>query len=70
MCFSNITITHSQCYMDHVNHFKDLFESLRDYRVIVLLVFLFKNDDDLLYECGFLKTEYKCLCLEFKKIFA
>ena len=34
--------------MDHVNFFKDLFESISDYRKIVLLIFLNQNYDDLL----------------------
>ena len=40
--------------MNHVNNFKDLFESIPDYRKIVLL-FLIKNDVDSLNESGFLK---------------
>ena len=34
--------------MDNVNYFKDLFESMSDYRKIVSLMFLIKNDDELL----------------------
>ena len=30
--------------MDNVNYFKDLFESLPDYKMIVLLMLLVKND--------------------------
>ena len=41
--------------MDHVNYFKDLFESMNDYRKIVLLVFFNKNNDNFLGKCGFLK---------------
>ena len=41
--------------MDHVNYFRDLFESIADYRKIVLLILLIKNDIDILTECGFLK---------------
>ena len=52
--------------MDHVNYFKYLFESIPDYRKIVLLMFLIKNDVDLLTECGFLKIDNNRLCLEFK----
>ena len=54
--------------MDHVNYFKDLFESIPDYRKIVLLLFLFKNDNDLLKESGFLKTDINRLNNEFKTI--
>ena len=36
MCFSNNLITHSPCYeMEQVNYFKDLFESMPEYREIV-----------------------------------
>ena len=38
--------------MDHVNYFKDLFESIPNCRKIVLKNFLNKNDNDLLTECG------------------
>ena len=41
--------------MDNINCFKDLFESIPNYRKIVLLMFLIKNDDNLLTECGYLK---------------
>ena len=39
--------------MDNVNYFKDLFESIPDYRKIVLLMFLIKDDKNLLKENGF-----------------
>ena len=32
ICFSNITITHSIFQMNSVNYFKDLFESVPDYK--------------------------------------
>ena len=52
--FSKITKTLSVCYMNNVLFFvKDLFESIPDYRKIVLIMFLFKNDVDLLHEYGF-----------------
>ena len=38
--------------MEDVHYFKDLFESIHYYRKIVLLMFLFKNDTDLLKEFG------------------
>ena len=47
--------------MDHMNFFKDMIESIPDYRKIVLLKFLIQNDKDLLKECGFLKTDNNCL---------
>ena len=54
--------------MNKVNYFKDLFESIDDYRKIVLLIFLIKNDNDLLTESGFLKDDINRLNKEFKKI--
>ena len=52
--------------MDHVNYFKDFFESFLDYRKIVSLKFLFKNCVDLLNECGLLKYDLIRLGLEFR----
>ena len=43
--------------MDNINYFKDMFESIPEFRKIVLLMFLPKNDVNLLYECGFLKGD-------------
>ena len=43
--------------MDLVKYFIDLFESIPDYRKVVLLMFLKKNDSDLLNECGFMKND-------------
>ena len=43
--------------MDHVIYFKDFFESIPDYRKIVLLMFLIKNDNDLT-ECRFFKVDF------------
>ena len=54
--------------MDNVNYFKDLFESLSDYKKIVLLLFFIKNDVNFLYECGFLKGDINFLSKEFKNI--
>ena len=53
---------------NNINNFKDLFESISDYKKIVLLMFLFKNDDNFLYECGFLKGDINYLYEEFKNI--
>ena len=49
--------------MDHVNYFKDLFESIPDYRKIVMLLFPIKNDIDKLNECGFFKNATNRLCI-------
>ena len=54
--------------MNNKNYFTDLFESLPDYKNIVLLMFLIKNDVDFLYECGFLKGGINYLYKEFKNI--
>ena len=32
--------------MDNINYLKGLFESIPDYRKLVLLMFLYKNDND------------------------
>ena len=35
--------------MNNVNYFTDLFESIPDYKLTVLLMFLIKHDVDFLY---------------------
>ena len=54
--------------MYNVNYFKDLFESIPDYKKIVLLIFLIQNDKNLLKEIGFSKQDINLLNLEFKNI--
>ena len=54
--------------MNHVNYFKDLFETIPDSRKVVLWKFLIKNDVDLLNECGFLKDDIRRLCVEYENI--
>ena len=54
--------------MDNVNYFKDLFDSIPDYRKIVLLMFILKNDIDLLTESELLKSDFNRLRKEFKNI--
>ena len=39
--------------MNYEKFFKDLFESITDYRKVVLFVFLIKDDKNLLKEIGF-----------------
>ena len=51
-----------------MNYFKDLLESIPDYRKIVLLIFLIQNDKNLLKEIGFSKNDINLLNLEFKNI--
>ena len=53
--------------MDNVNYFIDMFESIADYRKIVLLMFSIKIDVNLIYECGFLKGDIHYLYKKFKK---
>ena len=53
--------------MCHVNFFKGLFESVPDYRKIVLIMFLIKNDFDISHESGYLEKAVKQLCLVFPK---
>ena len=54
--------------MDNIKYFKNLCESIPDYRKIVLVKCLFKNDANLLNECGFSKNDINRLSLEFKII--
>ena len=51
-----------------MNYFTELFESIPDYKKIVLLMFLFKNDVNFSYECGFLKGDINFLYKEIKNI--
>ena len=54
--------------MNHVNYFKDLFESLPDYGKIVLFRFLIKKVNELLTECGILKNDINSLNKEFRNV--
>ena len=54
--------------MDNINYFKCLFESIPDYRKIVLIIILIQNDKNLLREIGFNKNDINQLILECKKI--
>ena len=54
--------------MDNVNYFKDLFESIPEYKKIDLLVSIIKNDVNFLYECGLLKGDINFLYKEFTNI--
>ena len=54
--------------MNNVNYFTDLFESIPEYKKIVLLMFLIENNVNFLYECRFLKGDINFLYKEFKKI--
>ena len=54
--------------MDNINYLKDIFESIHDYKKIVLLIFLIQNDKNLLKEMGFSENDFSLSNLEFKKI--
>ena len=54
--------------MDNTNYFTDIFESIPDYRKIVLLIILIQNDKNLLKEIGFSKNNINLSNLEFKNI--
>ena len=54
--------------MNKIIYFKDLFESLIDYRKKVLIMFLIKDDNNLIKEIGFSKNDINRLSLEFKNI--
>ena len=54
--------------MDNINYFKDIFESIHDYKKIVLLIFLIQNDKNLLKEIRFSKNDINLLNLEFKNV--
>ena len=54
--------------MDNINYFKDIIESIHDYRKIVLLIFLIQNVKNLLLEVGFSERNINRLNFEFKNI--
>ena len=54
--------------MNYENYFDDLFESIEDYRKIVLLIILIQNDKKILKEIGISKNDINLLNLEFKNI--
>ena len=54
--------------MNNINYFKDIFESILDYRKIIILIFLIQNDVDLLHEVGFSECDINRLKIEFKNI--
>ena len=52
--------------MTYQNFFKDLFESITDYRKIVFLIFLIKKDKGLLLEIGSSERDINRLKKDFK----
>ena len=51
--------------MYRINYFKDLVESMPDYKKSVLLMFVIKEENGFLNECGFLKNVLKRLYEQF-----
>ena len=54
--------------MDNENYFKEIFESIHEYKKIVLLIFLIQKDKNLLKEIGVSKNNINHLSIEFKNI--
>ena len=54
--------------MSNENYYRDLFESIPDYKKIIILIFLIQNDKNLLEEIGFSKNDIDRLTVEFKNI--
>ena len=54
--------------MNNSTYFRDIFESIPNYRKVVLLIFLIQNYKILLKEIGFAKVDINNLNLEFKTI--
>ena len=54
--------------MDNSNYFKDIFESIPDYRKIVLLFIFIQIDKILLHEIGSSEREINRLTSEFRNI--
>ena len=53
--------------MNYEKYFEDLFESITDYRKIILLILFIQIDKNLLKEIGFSKNDIILLNLEFEK---
>ena len=54
--------------MNNINYFKDIFESIHDYKKIVFLIFLIQNNKNFLKEIGFNENDINLLKLEFENI--
>ena len=54
--------------MINSDYFRDIFESMYDYKKIVLLIYLIQNDKNLLTEIGFGRNDINRLNLDFKNI--
>ena len=54
--------------MNNENYFKEMFESIQDYKKIVFIIFSIQNDKNLIKEIEFSKNDIKQLSIEFKII--
>ena len=54
--------------MKYEKYFKDLFESIPDWRKIVIIKFLIQNNKKFLLEVGFSEHDVNLLYLEFRRI--
>ena len=54
--------------MEDINYFKEMLESIHDYKKIVLLCFIIKQDINLLREFGLSENFINNLYKQFKKI--
>ena len=54
--------------MDNINYFKAMFKSIPVCRGKVSIIFLVQNDEDLLNECGFSKSDIDHLNEEFENV--
>ena len=54
--------------MNNSDYFKDIVESIPNYRKIVVLIYLIQNDKRLLEEIGFSKKIINSLNLEFNNV--
>ena len=54
--------------MENINYFEDMFDSIPDYRKIVVLIFSIQNDKNLIKEIGLSKNDIILLKLEFENI--
>ena len=51
--------------MNYEHHFKDMIESIPDYRKIVIIKFIIKYENKFLLEGGFLKSDFNSLNRKF-----
>ena len=54
--------------MENLKYFEHLIESKRDYKKIVLSLFIFQNHEDLLREIGLNECDINRLNLQFKNV--